>query len=316
MKMNSLLFTRLSFAAAAVLSATAFMAYAPATRAGNPAAHSAPAFTAFDLPGASSTFPMDINADGDTVGQFVAGGLTHGFLRSAEGDFTTIDYPGAPFTALFGINSEGDIVGSFALVSVPGPLTERHGFLLSHGEFTPFDPEGSRFTTPLGINARGDIVGRYCIVQPCGRPGSGNWHGFLWRDGVSTTIDVPGSRETNAWKINADGEITGAFRTDGGPNRLFTLRGAEFTTFDLPDLLPVAQDDGGANARGDIVGTYCDISPCGLTNTATHGFVLRQGVLTTIDYPGATKTIVFSMNSHGDVTGASGGHGFILSRED
>jgi uncharacterized membrane protein len=275
-------------------------------------------FTSFDVPGAASTFPQDINSAGDVVGQFASGGLTHGFLRSAAGHFTTIDYPGALNTVAFGINSEGDIVGAYALVVTPGPLTERHGFVLRNGEFTPFDLEGSKFTNPLGINAAGDIVGRFCTALPCMRPGSGNYHGFLWHNGEITTFDVPGSRETNAWKINAEGQIVGAFRTAGGPNRLFTLRGTEFVTFDLPGVLPVAQDEGGMNARGDIAGVYCDASPCDFT-IPTHGFVLRQGELTRIDYPGARSTKVVGINARGDLVGAYNDgsiHGFVLNRED
>ena len=278
-------------------------------------------FTLIDVPGATGTFPLDISSTGAVVGRFGSGGLTHGFLRSPEGDFTTIDYPGALFTIAAGINSEGDIAGWYAMAAVPGPLTERHAFLLRNGEFTPFDPDGSKFTNPLGINASGDIVGRFCTALPCGRPGVGNYHGFLWHNGEITTFDVPGSRETNAWKINAQGEIIGGFRTDGGPNRLFILRGTDFITFDLPGVVPVAQDNGGINARGDVVGVYCDLSPCDISNAGTHGFVLRQGELTTIDYPGARSTSILGINARGELAGAftdaaGRSHGFLLSRDD
>lgn len=278
-------------------------------------------FTVIDVPGATATFPLDINASGAVVGRFGSGGLTRGFLRSADGDFSAIEYPGALFTIAAGINSAGDIAGWYSLTAVPGPLTERHGFLLRGGEFTPIDPEGSKFTNPLGINAKGDIVGRYCTALPCGRPGVGNYHGFIWHDGEITTFDVPDSRETNAWKINAKGEIIGGFRNSGAPNRLFIRRGEDFIIFDLPGGLAVAQDNGGINTRGDIVGVACDVSPCDISNAGTHGFVLRRDELTIIDFPGARSTGILGINARGDVVGAysdaaNASHGFLARRQD
>jgi len=276
-------------------------------------------FTSFDVPGATSTTAVDVNSHGDVVGRFIGAGQTHGFLRSADGDFTTIDYPGASFTVASSINSEGDIVGWYALDAVPGPLTERHGYLLRQGEFRPIDPPGSKFTNPLGINSRGEVVGRFCTALPCGRPGSGNYHGFLWQNGDVMTIDVPGSRETNAWKVNLEGRIVGGFRLDGGPNRLFTLWHDDFTAFDLPGGLAVSEDDGGINPEGDIVSFYCDASPCAVVGAGAHGFLLEGGHLTTIDFPGAVGTGALGINALGDIAGvyvdASGkNRGFLLSR--
>ena len=277
-------------------------------------------FISFDVPGSTGTVPLDINASGDIVGAYASAGLQHGFMRTADGTFTTIDYPGAPFTMIAGINSEGAIAGWYAMDAAPGPLTERHGFLLRDGVFTPVDPPGSKFTNPLGVNPEGDVVGRFCTALPCGRSGAGNYHGFRWRDGETVIIDVPGSRETNAWKISPDGDVVGGFRDTGGPNRLFLLQGDQFTLFDLPGLQPITQDNGGINSRGDIVGTYCDAAPCSLGVGATHGFLLRHGELTTIDVPGAVRTSAVGINASGDITGfynAGGvGHGYLLTRKN
>ena len=284
-------------------------------------------FISFDVPGSSNAsgatnaFPLDINAGGDIVGRFAGGGRTHGFLRAADGTFTTIDYPDAPYTFASGINPDGVIVGWYASVAVPGPLTERHGFLLRDGVFTPFDPEGSVFVNPLGITPEGDVVGRFCTALPCNRPGVGNFHGFRWRDGETEVIDVPGSRETNAWKSSPSGDVVGGFRELGGPNRVFLLQGDQYALFDLPGLFPITQDNGGINARGDIVGTYCNAAPCELTSPGAHGFLLRRGELTTIDFPGAATTAALGINASGDITGAytdANGffHGYLLTRKD
>lgn len=275
-------------------------------------------FTTINVPGSTGTFAMDINADDVVVGRYGAGGQTHAFLRAADGTFTTIDYPGASFTVAAGINNVGDVVGMYALPSAPN---ERHGFLLRDGVFTTFDPSGSKFTNALGINARGEVVGRYCTSLPCGRPGSGKYHGFLWYEGEITVFDVPGSVETNAWKINSLGEIVGGFRYADGVNQLYILRDGAFTIFDLPGNLPVAQDDGGINTRGDIAGVYCAASPCDLASPVNHGFVLIKGVLTTIDVPGATITDVLGINAHGSLAGAfvdaaGRNNGFMLTRSN
>src|SRR5262249_11642225 len=66
--------------------------------------------TRIDVPGASFTSGQGINPRGDIVGQYISGGVSHGFLLSA-GQFASIAFPGSSFTYARGINSRGDIVG-------------------------------------------------------------------------------------------------------------------------------------------------------------------------------------------------------------
>lgn len=269
-------------------------------------------FTSISVPGATATLVFAINDAGSAVGRYVSSGRTHGFMRSAEGELTTIDYPGAGFTVAGALNNDGDVTGWYTL---PASSAIRHGFLLKDGVFTTFDPPGSTFTNPLGINDRGDIVGRYCTKSVCREPGRGDFHGFLLRDGVITTLEV-GSIETNAWKTNNRGEILGGFGVSGGGVQLFVQRGDDVTTFALPNGKPLSEDNGGINARGDVVGKYCDVSPC-LIGPSGHGFLISDGVLTTIDFPGATGTSAYDINARGAVVGgyfdAQGAlHGYLL----
>ena len=257
-------------------------------------------FTTIDMPGATATVLFAINNDGVAVGRYASAGRTHGFVRSATGELTTIDFPGAGFTVAGAVNNSGDIVGWYTLPAAPAI---RHGFLLRDGEFTTLDPPGSIFTNVLGINDRGDIVGRFCTRAPCREPGSGDFHAFEFRDGEFTTVDVPGSNETNAWKINDRGEIVGGFGTAGGGVQLFRLKNGELITFALPNGKPLSEDNGGINARGDIVGKYCDASPCLIGPAGAHGFVLSGGRLTTIDFPGALGTGAFGINARREVVG-------------
>lgn len=274
-------------------------------------------FTVIAFPGATATFPLDINEHGVIVGRYAKAGVTHGFVRDADGGMTTVDFPGASFTLASSITDSGAVLGWYSLPVAPGV---RHGFLLKDGTFSSFDPPGSTFTNPIGINNRGDISGRFCTLNPCHVPGSGDFHGFLLQDGQLSYIDVPGAVETNPFKITENGTIGGGYTRPDRGEGLFVLSSGEFTTFDLPNGMPITQDNGGINSRGDIVGGYCNAAPpCAFTAVGTHGFLLSDGQLTTVDYPGALSSMLFGINVQGDIVGAffdNGGQakGFLLSR--
>ena len=91
---------------ALVLTSIAFSITASSLRA------SAFTFTTIDVPGATETSAVGINAGGDIVGTFLNASGFHGFLLS-QGVFTTIDVPGATSTEARGINAARHIVGSF-----------------------------------------------------------------------------------------------------------------------------------------------------------------------------------------------------------
>jgi uncharacterized membrane protein len=273
--------------------------------------------TIFDVPGASRTLALDINEKGDIVGRYTSAGQNHGFLRDASGNLTTVDYPGSSFSVASSVNDRGDIVGWYTLPTDPAG---RHGFVLRDGVFTSFDPPGSTFTNPLGINNRGEVTGRFCTLAVCLAPGLGSFHGFLWQDGVFTIIDVPDGNETNAFKSSENGTIVGGFG-ESGNELLFVLRSGQLTTMALPNGKPITQDNGGVNARGEIVGTYCQgTPPCLVGPTNNHGFVLSGDQLTTIDVTGATATALTGINARGDIVGGYTGtdghaHGLLLERQ-
>jgi uncharacterized membrane protein len=238
-------------------------------------------------------------------------------MLDAYGQFHWIDVPGAVFTRAAGINARRDIVGTYRLPTDPASV--RHGFMLSEGQFTTIDPPGAVFTNPLGINERGDIVGRFCVTTPC-QPESPHVHGFLLSDGAFTTIDAPGAMGTNAWKINARGDIVGAYTDANGVKHLFLLDGLErsFVTIDVPGGAETGNDNGGINARRDIVAVSCDTAPCRGASLDAHGILLSRGLMTTLDVDGAISTNAFGINERGEVVGvyedAAGLHGFLLGR--
>jgi uncharacterized membrane protein len=305
-----------AYSEAAALSATRVVG-AHAHPSANRPGVDAGTFLTVDVPGASATRLFAINDWGAAVGRYESANRTHGFVRTATGELFTIDFPGAGFTVAGALNNHGEIVGWYSL---PGAAV-RHGFLLQEGEFTTFDPPGSTFTNPLGINDRGDIVGRFCTnaSSACLEPGNGDFHGFLLRDGEFTILDVPGSIETNAWKINDRGDIVGGFGTPDRRIELFVLGRGEFSTFPLPNGMPLSEDNGGINALGDIVGKYCDASPCKIGPTG-HGFVFSGGALTTIDIPGALATAAFGINARREIVGGYFDaskvlHGYVMQLE-
>lgn len=253
-------------------------------------------FTTFDPHGSKLTLPTDINARGQIVGRYLgADGRTHGFLREKDGTITTIDIRGANFTVAGSINNSGTIVGWYTLPSDP---TRRHGFKMEGGDTTTFDA-GSTFTNALGISENGDIVGRFCGSTNC--PPA--FQGFLYRAGALTVLSVTGASETDAFKEQANGTIVGGF-SQRVAQKLFTYRDGRFTTFALPNGRNIALSNGGTNARGDIVGTYCDQpGSCMIGPPTTHGFLLRNGRLTRIDVPHSNGTSALGINEQGDIVG-------------
>lgn len=146
------------------------------------------------------------------------------------------------------------------------------------------DPPGSIDTRAFGISDDGDIVGLY--VTPDNRT-----HGFLLTRGVYSTIDIPGALRTNALGITI-------------------LRR---TGHDLDDEERTAHALGSHDVRRGlaVVGRY------DTPDLIAHGYLLRNGVLTTIDVPGTTFTVATGINPSGHIVGRYLGsdgffHGFTL----
>ena len=102
-------------ACALTLLVTPVAAVAPGASSADrqPHASAARTFTPIEVPGATFTTAIGINARGQIVGSFTdARGVRRGFLLD-RGMFTPIDVPGAAATTAFGITEQGQIVGFF-----------------------------------------------------------------------------------------------------------------------------------------------------------------------------------------------------------
>jgi probable HAF family extracellular repeat protein len=278
-------------------------------------------FTSFDYPGATSTSPNGINADGSVVGNYVdSAGKQHGFLLSG-GSFTSIDYPGSMLTGATAINDQGDIVGNH--VDVPGqPGGGVHGYLLQQGAFTAVDYPGHLNTVLQGITNGGQILGCYRDND------TGSQHAMILSDGQFSELSTPAS--TNYGGL-PDGSVTIGQYTDmitGATHSFITSAGA-FASFDYP--FSIATQVISMSPSGEITGIYMD------TAKVYHGFVLNLADLAarfgadpkaslagsfhfdSLEYPGAVVTIARGINCHGDIVGsyfdaAGKNHGFLLSR--
>src|SRR5579863_8588900 len=227
--------------------------------------------------------------------------------------YTQVDYPGAILTELTGgPNPEGTSVGIWVDSSFVF-----HGFTLTEtGVFKSFDPPGSTFTEPGFISPQGVIVGGYL-------DSAGVSHGFILKGGLYTSVDAPGGAGTGLSGISPAGEMSGSSCSDpacgntGNPNssHSFVLSGGKYRFFDPPGATSSAAST--VNPSGAVVGAYTDT-----VGELNHGYLLKKGTYTTIDFPGAAfGTFAGGGNPENEIVGlynyisctADCNHAFLLS---
>jgi uncharacterized membrane protein len=168
-------------------------------------------YTKFDVSGATTTAPYEINNRGQIVGNYAdADGAQHGFLMRG-GWVTTIDHPRAAQapnmtgTRVVGIDDRGRLVGSYG--DEAGLI---HAWKWEHGRFTDLEPPGGLQAEASEIDNRGRIVGRYVDSTP-------KLRSFMLYRGRYTRLDAPGRCDTAAVGLNDRGQIViaAAGTTDG-----------------------------------------------------------------------------------------------------
>jgi uncharacterized membrane protein len=147
----------------------------------------------------------------------------------------------------------------------------------------------------------------------------------VWRGNGSSALHElfrSDGSDTRAFGINSVGQVVGRYMDPTGVEQAFLrYTGGSSRTFSAPGgvLGTWAQD---INDRGDIVGVYFD------ADFAAHGFLLRDGQFSSIDFPGALETKARSIDALGRITGnylactrtCAAGHpdpleiGFVLDR--
>ncbi len=112
-----------------------------------------------------------------------------------------------------------------------------------------------------------------------------------------TSIDFPGGTLTTARGINNHGEIVGAYRI-APPRHALLIKDGQYIPLATTTVLGTNFSEAfKSNDRGDVVGQY--IGDDGFS----HGFLLSEGVLTTLDFPGASDTYAYGINESGTVVG-------------
>jgi hypothetical protein len=211
--------------------------------------------------------------------------------------FTTINYPDAVHTYALGINPAGDIVGAY-----DDTLGREHGFVLRNGNFTSFDWPGSTWTDGYGINPKGDIVGQYGWSEN----GINTTHGFLLRDGNFYPIDIPGQQNTMPFKISPEGTIVGCNHTNlnaAGAVDINKMYGFTLDTAGGTNQTMVRSMNLGVNPAGDVVGYYFGTPSGTPSSRAEWSYLIRNGVMTWFQFPGAFATLATDISPSGAIVG-------------
>jgi probable HAF family extracellular repeat protein len=295
-------------------------------------------YTQIDVPNSSLTRPFGINSFGQIVGLSRDGdGTPHGFLRDTDGTYLKFGYPGAIFTNATSINDQGQIVGRWI-----DPKGYNHTYLRSpSGVFSNFDPPAPCFpgladnrgipapapykpTLAHGINNNGDRVGR-CFSH------KGHEYGWiLYNDGIFQILTGPNFDASDAWFAPTGGQYiaggdygVGAAQSCYGPglgylhiNGTCFVHGVLWDRNGDPTTLDAHNSQTGLramNSSGDVTGIYYDEALA-----RQHGFLLRNGVVTDIDFPNSSDSGDTFINDNGliigafiDVAGVE--HGFIAT---
>ncbi len=282
-------------------------------------------FTTFYASGTDATYAFGINSSREVVGQFfTSSGNYHGFSRTASGVITQIDYPGAQNTVCYGINDAGEITGTYINSSgLP------YGFTYANGKFATTDFAGTR-----GVNSKGAYDGFYWGVDgvaqaylavpqvfkltgtkiPKSQQGAlnavnkaqvavgsyvdstGKAHGMMATLTTLKNIDDAKGVSTTCLGINSSNVIVGDyFDTSGNPHG-FEYSGGTFTDIPGPSGA-LSSDATGINDAGEISGDFYSGS-----DGLHHGFVLKSGVYTQLDVPGAIETFGGGINASGSIT--------------
>jgi probable HAF family extracellular repeat protein len=153
-----------------------------------------------------------------------------------------------------------------------------------------FPAPANRLPSPRALNDVGAIVGTYL--------GGNTAHGFLLYQGKVASFMFPGSTITEAWDISRTGIIVGTYNVTGVPGTLgFMVKSGVFHQIKIPGFLTTNVSVFGVNDNGDVVGRF-------VANDTAFGFLLRNGKLTILSFPGAQSgTTPSSINDQGVVVG-------------
>jgi len=140
------------------------------------------------------------------------------------------------------------------------------------------------------LNDVGGILGTY-------EANDSHTHGFLLYQGKFTSFLFPGSTDTVAFDMNTTGTIVGEYTIGNGAQHAFMVHSGGFHEITIPGFPNVPAVATGVNDNGDVVGVF-------QSNNTNRGFLLRNGKLTMLSFPGAQGgTTPLSINNQGVIVG-------------
>lgn len=244
---------------------------------------------------AAQTSAKSINARGDIVGFYVAGGRQHGFLLK-DGEYTTVDFPlsGVRNTIANGVNARGEIVGQYLL---PVRLKDESGNDL---------PEDSPQYCPANLPTPPNPPN---TPDPACIKGFHYFHGQFSTVMFPSTVDATGHEHKHpgaiAMHITSDGNIVGCLHdhdlgssmfgavwTRSGASSLLP-NGGQLAAFDSMSAsgVPMSMNNGAApGVNQPVAGFFMDMA------NRQHGYVVRDGMLAAYDPDGANLTAIWDMN--------------------
>ena len=122
---------------------------------------------------------------------------------------------------------------------------------------------------------------------------------FTFAQFTVTSIDYPGGTGTRVYGINNSGNMVGAYRLPGGTFHAMLIKGGKFIPLAPTTILGTNWSEAfKINDRRDVVGWVMS------DDGYIHGFLLsKKGVLTILDFPGATDTYASGINDSGTISG-------------
>ncbi len=249
----------------------------------------------FAVPGAVDTYASGVNASGDIVGSYVMNG-THAYLQQ-HGLFVTIDPPGATWAIASGINAPGAVVGT---ATVGGTTM---GFLRSRGAYNLVTYPGASATYFTDINERGQVTG---FAQT-----ASGWTPFVWYRGNFTDLECPFGYGCHPTGINPRGDVVGYYFFSGDDYQGF-LRN-KFDEWEVLEVPAWRVEALGIGPQGVIVGFMGGSKDWG------SGFLMVDGVITTIECPDNKLTYAEGVSANGTIVGScqssvdNSWKGFILT---
>jgi uncharacterized membrane protein len=220
--------------------------------------------------------------------------------------FDTVDYPGAFISDVLDVNTaDKKAVGVFYTHSSSDGGT---AFTFKGSTYTILHVPGAVWSGLWGINRSDEMVGYEVDSQ-------NRYHGFLDSGGTFTFLDNPGAEFTFSLGINDAGLVVGEYGDSAGFHGfLYDHDHETYSAIDYPGA-NVGTWASGINSAGEIVGQweYFDGSL-----THQHGFLLKGGTFTSLDFPGALGTNAVGINDAGEIAGSYADannvfHGFIYS---